>query len=216
MADLLTIAALAKALSLPESTVRYYRDRFSAYVPSVGEGRSRRYRAEALEVLRFIAEALRKNTPAEDVEAALQARFPITVEPQQQTAATQQQQRNTAAVPQQLIAEALRNTEKALLEVAAETAALRNELQKQQQQTAAARQAADLAAQEAAVTREALAESEKRHAEAFERMHQAQERQAEDLREWLEKRLPEPQAKRVGLVARMKAILWGDRKHGKL
>ena len=33
---------------------------------------------------------------------------------------------------------------------------------------------------------------------------------------WLEKRLPEPQAKRMGLVARVKAILWGDRKHGEL
>jgi DNA anti-recombination protein RmuC len=72
-------------------------------------------------------------------------------------------------------------------------------------QTAAARQAADLAAQEAAATREAL-----------ERLQQAQERQAEALRELLEKRLPEPQAKRMGLVARVKAILWGDRKHGKL
>ena len=88
--DLLTIAYIARALDLPESTVRYYRDRFSEFVPSVGEGRTRRYRAEALEVLRCIADAMRARTPAEDVRAALQARFPVTVEPQQQSAATQQ------------------------------------------------------------------------------------------------------------------------------
>jgi DNA-binding transcriptional MerR regulator len=214
--ELLTIAEIAKHLELPESTVRYYRDRFSAYVPAVGEGRSRRYRPEALAVLRFIADALRAGTPAEGVEAALQARFPVTVEPQQQSATTQQQDRSNAAATQQqlgeLIADALRSTEKALLEVAEETATLRsetqqlrNELHAQQQQTAAAQQEAARAAQEAAATREAL-----------ERLQAAQERQAEALREWLEKRLPEPQAKRMGLVARVKAILWGDRKHGEL
>jgi len=42
-------------------------------------------------------------------------------------------------------------------------------------------------------------------------LQQAQERQAEALREWLEKRLPEPQAKRVGLVARVQRMLARDK-----
>lgn len=196
--DLLTIADIARALDLPESTVRYYRDRFSEFVPSVGEGRTRRYRAEALEVLRCIADAMRARTPAEDVRAALQARFPVTVEPQQQSAATQQQ---TAAVLRELIADALRtttaDTEKALLEVVAETAALRDELRAQQQQTAAAIEVAD-----------------RHHQEALERMIEAQEAQMQELKAWLENRLPPAEAKRLGLVARVRAMLRRDHRHG--
>ena len=90
--DLLTVADIAKALNLPESTVRYYRDRFSAFVPVVGEGRSRRYPPEALDVLRYAAELLRSGMPADTVEQNLARRFPINAaaEPQQQQdAATQ-------------------------------------------------------------------------------------------------------------------------------
>ena len=163
MSDLLTMAEIARQLNLPESTVRYYRNRFPEFIPAVGDGRARRYRPEALDVLRFIANAMRAQTPAEDVKAALQASFPVNVEPQQQTATTQQQ---TAAVLRELIADVVRattaDTEKALLEVAEETATLRsetqqlrNELHAQQQQTAAAQQEAARAAQEAAATREA-------------------------------------------------------------
>jgi hypothetical protein len=39
--ELLTVAEIAKRLRLPESTVRYYRNRFNAYVPSVGSGRAK-------------------------------------------------------------------------------------------------------------------------------------------------------------------------------
>ncbi|WP_081904367.1 MerR family transcriptional regulator [Brevibacillus thermoruber] len=51
---LLTIAEIAKQLDIPESTARFYRDRFEAFVPSVGEGRKKRYLPEAAEVLRFM------------------------------------------------------------------------------------------------------------------------------------------------------------------
>ena len=152
--NLLTIADIARQLGLAESTVRYYRDRFAEYIPAVGEGRARRYRPEALDVLRFIADAMRARTPAEDVKAALQASFPVNAEPQQQTAATQQQ-------------------------------------------TAAAIEAA-----------------ERRHAEAMERLHEQQEAQMDELRQWLETRLPPTEAKPLGLVARIRAMLGRDRRHG--
>ncbi len=94
----LTIAEIARALSLPESTVRYYRDRFAGYVPSQGQGRSRRYEPAALDVLRSIADAMRSNVPQEEIEQRLAASYPLTVDtdesitrPQQQSAATQQQ-----------------------------------------------------------------------------------------------------------------------------
>lgn len=103
--ELLTVAEIARRLNLPESTVRYYRDRFEKYIPDVGTGRSRRYQEEALEVFRFIADNMRSNVPVEEVEYALQSRFAVAIEPQQQSAATQQQ---SAAVMRELIADALR------------------------------------------------------------------------------------------------------------
>ena len=66
--ELLTIAQIAKQLDLPESTVRYYRDRFSEYIPTTGEGRGRRYKGEAVEVFRFIADKLRAGMPADILE----------------------------------------------------------------------------------------------------------------------------------------------------
>src|SRR3954452_7139766 len=88
--ELLTIAEIARRLDIPESTARYYRDRFSAYVPTVGQGRHKRYLPEALPVLRLVAEYMQANTPAEEIEAALSARFPLTiaVDPQDRNSAT--------------------------------------------------------------------------------------------------------------------------------
>ena len=95
MAHVLTNADIARQLDLPESTIRYYRDRFEAFLPIVGEGRQRRYRPEALEVFRVIAETLRSNGTASDVESALSRMFPRAMptdrKSQQQDAVAQQQ-----------------------------------------------------------------------------------------------------------------------------
>src|SRR5690606_24289912 len=95
----------AKRLGLPESTVRYYRDRFPEYVPSVGDGRRRRYRPEAVDVLRFIADGLRNERTATEIAEALGRMFPKTLdvhdEPQQPTAAAQQQPTAMTYEPQQ-------------------------------------------------------------------------------------------------------------------
>ncbi|MDM5292335.1 MerR family transcriptional regulator [Peribacillus simplex] len=48
--QLLTMAQIAKKLNLAESTARFYRNRFEDYIPSVGEGRKKRYRPETIEV----------------------------------------------------------------------------------------------------------------------------------------------------------------------
>jgi len=82
--ELLTIAQIAKQLDLPESTVRYYRDRFSEYIPTTGEGRGRRYKGEAVEVFSVIADKLRAGMPADILEVELRSRFAreMTAEPQ--------------------------------------------------------------------------------------------------------------------------------------
>ena len=73
MADghLYTIRDVARELGLPESTVRYYRDGFSAYLPAVGTGRRRRYPAEAIPLLRLVAEGYSQNRPRVEIEQAL-------------------------------------------------------------------------------------------------------------------------------------------------
>lgn len=73
---LLSIADISRHFSLPESTTRYYCKRFAAYIPSVGEGRRRRYRAETLDVIQAILDQMQKSRTAVAVDEALQGRFP--------------------------------------------------------------------------------------------------------------------------------------------
>lgn len=152
---------MARELRLPESTVRYYRDRYAPWVPAVGEGRGRRYPVEALEVLRVIADLSRAGTPAAAIEDALRARFPLNVEAQpqqQQLAATQQQD---AAAMRALLADVVREAvEDATGTLMAEVIALREDVQRlradleqaQQQQTAAAEPQPPAPAAESATT----------------------------------------------------------------
>lgn len=68
---LLTLRAIASELGLPESTVRYYRDRYAAFLPSVGRGRRRRYPPETLQLLRLIADQYAENRSRPAIEATL-------------------------------------------------------------------------------------------------------------------------------------------------
>lgn len=73
---LLSIADISRHFSLPESTTRYYCKRFAAFIPSVGEGRRRRYRPETLDVILTILEEMQKSRTASAVEDTLLALFP--------------------------------------------------------------------------------------------------------------------------------------------
>lgn len=64
---LFTLRELADQLSIPESTVRYYRDAFLDHIPSVGTGRRRRYPEPALAVLRTIAQAYGSGRPRSEI-----------------------------------------------------------------------------------------------------------------------------------------------------
>lgn len=90
---LLTLAEIARRLDIPASSVSYYRDKFKQYIPELGEGRHRRYTEESYEVLRFIADCMRSGLPADAVEAALQEKYGVIAEIQQEDMpATQQQE----------------------------------------------------------------------------------------------------------------------------
>ena len=68
---LFTLRELAQQLNLPESTVRFYRNSFAAFLPAVGDGRRRRYSVESLGLLRFIADSFAHNRRREDIVAVL-------------------------------------------------------------------------------------------------------------------------------------------------
>lgn len=77
---LLSIADIARHFDLPESTARYYCKRFAEHIPSVGEGRRRRYRPETLDVIALVLEEMQKSRTAASVEELLATQFPRNVE----------------------------------------------------------------------------------------------------------------------------------------
>lgn len=92
-----TIAEMGKILNIPESTVRYYRDRYSQYIPFKGQARKKRYTEQALNVLRIIAEESNRNTTAEEIDELLGSKFTSFIEVECETAtkaAVAQQQLN--------------------------------------------------------------------------------------------------------------------------
>jgi DNA-binding transcriptional MerR regulator len=75
---LLSVAEIARRLSVPESTVHYWKNRFAQHLPSAGTGRQKRFRPEAVEVFRVIAEMFSTGHSAQDVMEALSKSFPLT------------------------------------------------------------------------------------------------------------------------------------------
>ena len=90
-----TIKELAHELDVGESTVRYWRDRYHEFIPSVGQGKRRKYRSEALEVLRFIQQEANRSKTAAEIKEGLTQIFPVNIEHKQES------QRSSAAAQQQ-------------------------------------------------------------------------------------------------------------------
>ncbi|MGE4538883.1 MAG: MerR family transcriptional regulator [Desulfovibrio sp.] len=76
---LYSVAAIAKLLDMPESTLHYWKNRFDEVLPSVGRGRSKRFRPEAVEVFQAIGRLLGQGLSASDVRAELMRQFPVNV-----------------------------------------------------------------------------------------------------------------------------------------
>lgn len=71
-----TIADIARETGIAESTLRFYRDKFAHYIPSIGEGRKRRYETLAVEIFKEIANLSNKGLPVSDIEQYLSERYP--------------------------------------------------------------------------------------------------------------------------------------------
>jgi DNA-binding transcriptional MerR regulator len=79
--QVLSVAEIARRLDVPESTVHYWKNRFAQHLPSVGAGRQKRFRPEAVEVFAVIAEMLGAGHPAAEVMDILAQRYPLTPTP---------------------------------------------------------------------------------------------------------------------------------------
>lgn len=73
----LSVAEIARELELPESTVHYWKNRFAQHLPSVGRGRQKRFRPEAIEVFATISRLLKEGHTARDVMDQLSRSYPL-------------------------------------------------------------------------------------------------------------------------------------------
>jgi len=73
----LSVAEIARELELPESTVHYWKNRFAQHLPSVGRGRQKRFRPEAVEVFATISRLLKEGHTARDVMDQLSQNYPL-------------------------------------------------------------------------------------------------------------------------------------------
>ncbi|MBA7564373.1 MerR family transcriptional regulator [Candidatus Atribacteria bacterium 1244-E10-H5-B2] len=92
---LYTISKIAKILKIPESTARYYRDRYPEFILSTGAGRKKRYKKETLKVLRIICEMANNSKTAEEIKERLSQEFSRNIEVIEETriiTAVEQQQ----------------------------------------------------------------------------------------------------------------------------
>jgi DNA-binding transcriptional MerR regulator len=71
---------LSAELNIPESTLRRYTKQFSEFIPSVGQGRKRRFRAEAKPILLKISQYFREGLETDQVTARLEQNYQRTVD----------------------------------------------------------------------------------------------------------------------------------------
>lgn len=67
----LTIREIAGELGVPESNLRYYRDRVSEFLPSTGRGRKRRFSPEAVHIFREVIEMVREGVALDKIRLRL-------------------------------------------------------------------------------------------------------------------------------------------------
>jgi DNA-binding transcriptional MerR regulator len=79
MSDLLSVLALSKRLNIPESTCRYYCRQYADFLPTVGDGRGKRYREGALEVLQVVVNMAKDNRSSTDIASHLRQQFPVNM-----------------------------------------------------------------------------------------------------------------------------------------
>lgn len=94
----LSVAEIARELELPESTVHYWKNRFAQHLPSVGRGRQKRFRPEAVEVFSTISRLLKEGHTARDVMDQLSREYPLQADAMPQDGAVAPMTMNGAAM----------------------------------------------------------------------------------------------------------------------
>lgn len=77
----LSLREVGRRLGIPPSTVVYYKDKYSRFLPSSGEGgRRQKYSVEAVEIFRRIREMYGMNWSTEQIESELSLKFGMLIE----------------------------------------------------------------------------------------------------------------------------------------
>ena len=79
MEELLTLKDIATHLGVPESNLRYYRNRIGDFLPSVGKGRRRRYFPEAEEIFRKTIEFVTEGVTLDRVYSIFAENNPLAL-----------------------------------------------------------------------------------------------------------------------------------------
>ena len=72
----LSVAVIAKMLDMPESTLHYWKNRFSEHLPGTGQGRSRRFAPQAVEAFRTVGRLLKAGHSVESIRQELAQQSP--------------------------------------------------------------------------------------------------------------------------------------------
>lgn len=79
MEELLTLKEIAKSLGVPESNLRYYRNRIGDFLPSMGKGRRRRYFPEAVEIFQKTIDYINEGVTLDRVYSLFADNKPLTL-----------------------------------------------------------------------------------------------------------------------------------------
>ncbi len=72
---LLSLLEIAQMLNITVSTASHYKNRHSQFIRSEGVGRQKRYKPQALDVMRFISEKTNSNTTTQEMNSWLSSEF---------------------------------------------------------------------------------------------------------------------------------------------
>jgi len=75
----LSFRQVCEKVGINQSTGAFQRDRFSEFIPCIGEGRARRYGQEAVEVLTITSTMYAEGKTYEDIKDVLEGRFGIPI-----------------------------------------------------------------------------------------------------------------------------------------
>ena len=89
MADYTTLTQISRITKIPESTLRRYRDRFSKFFETTGQGRNRLYKNDAMAIFLSVKKAFDRGLTAEQIERDLENTYTEHVTEQEVTEAVE-------------------------------------------------------------------------------------------------------------------------------